>query len=562
MIKILKQQNGLYYLLILSVILVGGFFDWSAAVLGVLVFGAGIGRTIKTKRYIIVRAKWIWLLLVQELCLVVSLCSAVDRGMAFVGVVRFLPVVGWLLLCMQYSQDEREKAMDAIPHAGCLMIAAGLVGYLIPALKDWLWVAQRLGGFFQYPNTCAMFLLMGLIYLSGKESRAARVQWCVLFWGILLTGSRIVMILFVGVLLYFLVREREKKFLRRLIGVNVLAAVAAGALMVLLTGSYQNLARLATVFSSNSTFWGRLLYWQDALRMMKDAPLGLGYRGYYYLQPVTQSGVYMTLYVHNDLLQSFLDGGWLSGLALGALFICQLRFSRHRLMLAVLFLHSLADFDLQFAAVWFTAILLFDYGTEQRELTEAGTRIWPVCLKGCLGLLCLYFCIPFAAGYVGDYELSLRLYPGYTQMKEELLSYVTDADAALSLADEILEANPYVALAYEVKAQVAYALGDIEEFAEYKEKVLAIERYSIAEYEDYAGCLKEYQAYAAEAEDRDGVNYCSEKYRQIEEMLKELERTTSPLAYKLRDQPVFTLTRKNDKISKNSLRIKIPEAVF
>ena len=75
------------------------------------------------------------------------------------------------------------------------------------------------------------------------------------------------------------------------------------------------------------------------------------------------------------------------------------------------------------------------------------------------------------------------------------------------------------------------------------EKVLAIERYSIAEYDDYAQCLKEYQAYAAEAGDTDGEHYCSEKYVQIEDMLKELERTTSPLAYKLRDQPVFTLTR-------------------
>ena len=541
--KILRKQNGLYYLLIFSVVLAGGFFDWSAAFLGVLVFGAGIYRTIKTKRYVIARAKWIWHLLLQELCLVISLCTAVDRGMAFVGVIRFLPVVGWLFLCMQYSQEEREKALDAIPHAGCLMVTAGLVGYLIPDLKGWFWVAQRLGGFFQYPNTCAVFLLAGLIYLSGKESRGAKIQWSVLFWGILLTGSRTVMLLFAVVLLYLFFREKERKSVRRLMGFHVLAAVAAGTLMVLLTGSYQNLARLVTVFSSNSTFWGRLLYWQDALSMIQNAPLGLGYRGYCYLQPVTQSGMYMTLYVHNDLLQSFLDGGWLSGLALGALFIVQFRFSRHRLMLAVLFLHSLADFDLQFAAIWFTAVLLFEYGTEQRELTEVSGKIWPVCIKGTLGLLCLYFCIPFAAGYAGDYELSLRMYPGYTQMKEELLSYVTDADAALSLAEEILEANPYVSLAYEVEAQVAHALGEIEEFCRYKEKVLAIERYSIAEYDDYAQCLKEYQAYAAEAGDTDGAHYCSEKYVQIEDMLKELERTTSPLAYKLRDQPVFTLTR-------------------
>lgn len=539
MMKQWKQRNLLYWLMFFSVLCVGGFFDWGTALLGSIVCTAAAVRAIRNPHTGWIYGKWIWLLLLQELCLVLGIFSAVDRGMALAGVIRFLSVIGWMFLCVQYTQKDRECALDAIPHAGCVMTAVSLAGYLLPALQSRLWVAQRMGGFFQYPNTCAIFLLIGLLYINGRRTRTAVFQWCILFWGILLTGSRTAMILMAGVLVINFIRQ--DRFMRRLIGFNILAAVAAGAGMVILTGSYQNLARLATVFSSNSTFWGRLLYWQDALRMIVGAPLGLGYRGYVYLQPVVQRGVYATLYVHNDFLQCFLDGGWIAGLALGSLMVYQLKHSRYRVILMVVFLHCMADFDLQFVSIWFAVLLLFDYGEEVKE----NTKIFRIASRICMipaAVVCLYFLVPFAAEYLSHYEMAEDWYPYYTTAKEKILYYITDTDAALSQADEILAYNPYVSLAWEVKAQAAFEAGDIRGYAENKERVLAIERYDITQYEDYVRCLEQYKRYAEESGDMDTVRLCEEKCASVPGMLSDLEKQTSLLAWKLRDQPVFVLS--------------------
>ena len=536
-----KQQNGLYWTLVLSVIGFGGFYDWTAALLGAAVCVMGLFRIRKTNRCTLVRGPWLWLLLAQEVCLILSTVTAADRGMNLVGILRFLPILAWAFLCMQYTKEEREQALDAVPDLGCGMILVCLAAYLIPGLRDWLWSADRLGGFFQYSNTCALFFLLGIMWLGKKQRQAARfakIQWSVLFWGILLTGSRTVMLLLLAVLVWQLfTADKADKFV---ILANLLAAIVAAVLMVLLTGSYQNLARLATVFTSNSTLYGRLLYWQDAFALILKHPLGLGWKGFYYIQPTIQTGVYTTMYVHNDLLQSFLDGGWISGLALGALMLLQLKKSMYREMLAVLFAHCLVDIDLQYASIWFVAILLFDFGEKTVSAKKEKRAEYQVYL-GALALVCLYFCIPFGAEYLGRPDVAAYLYPGYTQAKEEVLAGTGDAQTATALADEILKANPYVSLAYDAKALSAYSVGDIQGFSENKEQVLAIERYDITQYQDYAYLLEQYAAYAAENGDADAVQFCMERRTVMEQMLQAVEKETSVLAWKLRDQPTFTL---------------------
>ncbi len=536
-----KQRSGLYWTLILSVLSFGGFYDWTAALLGAAVCVVGICRIRKTNRCVWIRETWIWLLLLQELCLIVSTVAAIDKGMNFVGILRFLPVVVWGFLCMQYTKEEREEALDAVVHLGCLMVLVCLAAYVVPGVRDWLWAADRMGGFFQYSNTCALFFLLGMMLLGRKSGRNVYVQWSILFWGLLLTGSRTVMLLLLPVLAWqFWKVEQERRSWRLLLGGNLLAAVLAAAALVLLTGSYQNLARLATIFTSNSTLYGRLLYWQDALSLILKHPLGLGWKGYYYIQPAIQTGVYTTFYVHNDLMQSFLDGGWISGLALGALMLYQLKKSRYRELLAVLFVHCLVDIDLQYSAIWFVAILLFDFGEETASAKKSKRTEYQVYLASAAAV-CLYFMLPFGAEYLGRPDVAAYLYPGYTMAKEEVLAGTGDATAAAVLADEILKQNPYVSLAYDAKALSAYAAGDLDTFVEQKEQVLQIERYDITQYEDYDYLLEQYMLYAAEHGDTAQMHLCLERKAVLREMLKQTEEETSPLAWKLRDQPRFTL---------------------
>ena len=540
MIKEWKQQNELYWLLAFSVLCFGGFYDWTAASLGAAVGILGIFRIARTRKLLLIKEKWIWCVLLQGICLVLASFTAVDRGMNFVGILRFLPVVLWLFLGMQYSEEERRSALNAVPHMGCLMICISLIALLIPGMEEWLWSAQRLGGFFQYSNTCAIFFLIGMMLLKENETREAKVQWCLLFWGILLTGSRTVMILLIAYFLIELFGKKSKSHYRSMILINVGLAIVAAILMVWIDGNYQNLARLVTVFRSNSTFYGRLLYWKDAIGLILKHPLGLGWKGYFYIQSSIQTGVYKTIYVHNDLLQSFLDGGWISGFSFLLLMIWQIKKSSHRLLLVILFLHCLVDVDFQYASIWFVAILLFDFGKEEIALSKE-KRIEAKVYLGILASLCVYFVLPFGAEYLNRYDIAAFLYPGYTETKETLLSNTGNPEEAVVLADDILKQNPYSSIAYDAKALVAYAKGDIEEFAENKEKVLSIERYDITQYQDYYYLLKQIEAYALEQKDEALLTYCNEKYEKISFYLKKVENETSMLAWKLRDQPTFEL---------------------
>lgn len=540
MIQKWKQQSGLYWIMIASVLLFGGFYDWAAALIGAAVCVVGIRRIGKTKRYFIMKEKWFWLILIIELCLVISTITAVDKGMNLIGIIRFVPIVLWSILAMQYSEEERKSALDAIPHMGCITVVVGIVAFLLPSMREWFWAAERLGGYFQYSNTCAVFFLLGMMIIGEQKERIDKIQWTILFWGILLSGSRTVMLLLLVVLLIqFFPKKTEKKVRMLMVG-NVIAAVVAAVIMVGLIGNYQNLARLATVFTSNSTFYGRLLYWKDAFGLILKNPLGLGWKGYYYIQPMVQTGVYTTMYVHNDLLQSFLDGGWISGVAFTALVFLGIKTSKQKGMLAVLFLHSLVDIDFQYVSIWFVAILLFDFGEVTMNAKKEKRREWQLGL-GMIAAVCLYFCIPFLAEFLGNYELAIYFYPGYTQAKEELLAATGEIMAAEALADEILKSNPYISLAYDAKALSAYAKGDIQDFVENKKKVLEIERYDITHYQDYDYLLKEFAANAIRIGDMETAEYCQKQRENVPNLLKEVEARTSSLAWKLRDKPVLVM---------------------
>ena len=69
--------------------------------------------------------------------------------------------------------------------------------------KEFFLVASRLGGFFQYPNTFALFALIGLEIIATKSV----VKWqdgviaVVLLFGILASGSRTVFALMVCALI-------------------------------------------------------------------------------------------------------------------------------------------------------------------------------------------------------------------------------------------------------------------------------------------------------------------------------------------------------------------------
>ena len=82
---------------------------------------------------------------------------AVDRGMAFLGFLKFTVPLTFAILLMQYSKEQVKEMMNVIPISGVTMIILSVLFRYIPFLPDEFYLPNgRMGGTFRYSNTFAL----------------------------------------------------------------------------------------------------------------------------------------------------------------------------------------------------------------------------------------------------------------------------------------------------------------------------------------------------------------------------------------------------------------------
>lgn len=184
--------------------LLGLFFEFTASFAGIVlsVFLCALIFRRKTLR-IALNFNSILLLLVFFSYLLVIPWS-VDWGMSLIGWVKFSVPILFMLVIMQFEEAEIRKSYAVIPLVGMIMVILSGIAYFIPFLANILIDAGRLGGFFQYPNTFALFLLIGMLILLENKSSEPRTmtQLAILTLGIILTGSRISLVMLAIVFLF------------------------------------------------------------------------------------------------------------------------------------------------------------------------------------------------------------------------------------------------------------------------------------------------------------------------------------------------------------------------
>mgnify|MGYP003251406819 CR=1 FL=1 len=481
-------------------------------------------------------------LAVLLLCYAGSCFYAVDQGLASTGVLRLLPVVLFFIAWNQLEPTEQSSCRAALPYTGTAMTLIAVPAYLFPACRNFFYRADRLGGFFQYSNAFALFLLLGVVLTASRDTVQKRelALSTVLLAGILLTGSRGVFLLTLLALAVLFVR---KKALRRPILIALACILICGVAFVSITGSFQNIGRFLTISGQSSTLWGRLLYDLDGLSLLRSQPFGLGYLGYAYIQPQIQSGVYSARFIHNDYLQTALDAGLLAGIAFAALPLYGL-FSRRtgraeRLCLLLMALYFLFDLGIEFSYLFFVLLLLLPQGSVWTIRRLPPLRVCTVAL----GCLLLYGSVAFGMEYAGNFAAAVRLYPGNTSARESLMQQAKNPDDAEALAEEILARNRYSVAAWDMKALTAAVRRDYEAMVDYKQQTLSIARYSVSEYEDYIFLLKRAIEFYQETGDVTSKETYVELALRVPDQLAALRAQTSPLAFQLRDQPQFELSK-------------------
>ena len=418
-----------------------------------------------------------------------------------------------------------------LPHTAAAMVLLSFLLSRIPACAGRFLINGRLAGFFQYPNTFAAYLLAALVVLlhgAPVGRREKQILSLILLFGLALAQSKAAAVLLIAVLIVSAVYA-DAGSEKRLLFLAALLFAGAG-LFLALSG------RL-----SFSTFFGRLLYARDALPVIARHPLGLGYTGYYWLQGSFQTGVYSVRHVHNELLQLLLDVGWIpAGLFLWALVeafrspeggLCR------RLLLAVLCLHALFDFDTQFVSVAFlmlTAASVEPKGTRKLPGPVFAALSVPLCLFS------LWLGTASALLAAGRPQEAAGWYPGYTEALIRMLPE-TENSRIEETADRILRLSGRAARARDCKAAAAFQRGDFDAALDAKEEAVRLSRYNRQEYLEYRSLLEQVRIRCLGRGDAAGAARCSAKLEALPGRMQAVLDGTSALGRMIDDQPNLSL---------------------
>lgn len=544
-----KKINNISLLgicMVIALCMDGGFFDSSVAIIGLFIAGSilvlmkrGVNFYGRDKRNVFAIP-----LVLLGLAAVVSFW-AIDYMENLMGVMRLAVICLWMYFVQNRANEERVAVKNMIPLMGCASIGMSMLSFLITDLQPYFLENSRISGFFQYANTNALLFAVGimiLIYQLKEQEKPlySILQIIVLLAGVFWSGSRSVLLLLMIWGVWYAIRTAEfrKPFL-----IGSITALLLGAAYAVITGSTANIGRIFTIFTNSSTLWGRLLYYRDAILLLSKKFLGLGRLGYYYSQGTFQSGVYDIKYVHNDFLQLALDYGVIA-LALVLLFVgWQIikgkQSQTDKELLVFIGVASLADFHCQYLFIVMLACLFLDYGDcikEKKKLTKEKSIV----ISG-LFIAFLYIGIATGSNRYGNYDLALSMLPNYTPAEENRLLVSMGTEESCVWATELLEKNPYNITAYTVRGAYYGSVLRIRECINDLDQMLELAPYSIDNYRQYEGLLKNMkEAILAMGEEGEGLELIQSRIDSLPEQLESMEERTSSLAYKINDFPVFS----------------------
>lgn len=475
---------------------------------------------------------------------------AIDKGMAILGFLKFTVPIIFAIILMQYKQKHIEKIINVIPFAGSIMIILSIMFRYIPILPDYFYLPNgRMAGFFQYSNTFALFLLIGIITLINSKSNDIKkiLITLILLFGILATGSRLVFLLTILNFIIFIVKFKKiRKYLIGLIGIGFIFTIG----YVVITNNFNTFGRYLTTSIFSSTLLGRFLYYKDAIPLIITHPFGLGYMGYSYIQTSIQTGVYSTVYVHNDFLQLALDIGVIPVIVFAIAIIKNLliknKFDVKKQILLTIILHILFDFDLQFLCIFIILILTLDLTKGKRYVLDINKKI-AIILIIFTGIIYLYFATCTTAQYIGKDSFAIKMYPIYTEANLNVIykNVENNIEYANEIATKVIKTNSNIAMPYNVKAIYNSQKENWQAMIKNKQKSLEINKYDIDNYEEYVLMLSDAINYYVQNDYLDKAENTINLVTEVPSKIEKLKQTTSSMAYKIKDKPNFEL---NDNI--------------
>lgn len=528
-----KSMSAITILMVIAPFFIGLAPDgwtllFTVVLTGILIY---LINTRKQITFLKSRSLYGYLLILAGSCL--SLFTSISKGDTCTGILRVLSLGIWLLVIMQYSEEERDTALDYIPSVSILMLVISAIIYIIPDLRWFVTNGNgRMAGFFQYANTFALYLLVSVVIYAKrgmKEDGVVKgtIYLFILAAGILWSGSRFTLVMLACVLLIESIVDKDirKPFL------TVLIAAIAVILIISLTGISGN--PVTRIFAATqSTLYGRFIYWKDALTQILKHPLGLGYKGFYLIEPAVQTAPYTVRFVHNDFLQVMLDYGWIAGIGMIFTAVTTIIHAKkeYRAAVIILFVHALFDFDFQFMIICWICALMISF-TDKKEIENT----IPVTVIS-IAFICLYTWtgISYLSYDHQHYDTAYKIYPFSEEIERNLMAQTSDRNLAL----DILKKDKQSGVSYDVLANTDKDNEEYLSMLKNKRQALLLQRYDMDHYKDYVDMLME-------TEDALSDN---EEYRkmvqEVPEIMDQAKKDMNPFIYKTVDAPSFQLSEK------------------
>lgn len=487
-----------------------------------------------------------------------SIFYAVDKGMAVMGFYKVLVVYLFYLVIMQTNIKKRDF-MNAISYSGTVISIISLFAFFIPYFEERFIEKGRLGSFFQYPNTFAVFLLICIIIMVSKEkikiydSLGIMIMWTCF----LLTFSRSMYIIGIGALLIVVIYDRRK--IKYLVPFLLLGTGLWYVIMNTMEISYV-FNRIEETSTNTSEWLTRLLYYKDSLSIMKDYPMGTGHLGYYYIQRIYQTGAeYYVKYIHSNVLQIVMDIG-IVGFVLVVVYFIQNVFNRrltfyNKLLLFIIFGHGAMDFDFQFLVIGFCTLIIV-FVDESKVKTINVNRLSSIVIISIFLVNYIYMDLSSYYAYIGEDEKSLQMYPYNTEVKLELAKYYRQRkpEKAYELADSVIKSNEYAIDAYIIKRDIDYSDKELEKAYESAEKLIELNPLSIKHLEKYSNILLDSAEQNFSNGSKDKASKQLEQIFEIPHLLNKLakERLTD---YNVKHIPRLFMSKKLTEINEDAKKL-------
>lgn len=550
--KELKVENLILMVISLGLILAGGYYEYTSAILGgvMLVMLVYTVMKFKTGKDICLNAGLLFAGL-SLIFYIISCFYAVDSGMAFTGVVKKSAAFIFAVLILFVDGAQRKKFIQLLPHMASFVCIAGVVGIGVSkisalfsgfkgfseGLSGFIIKNGRFSGTFGYANTFALFMLLGIIVAVlklNKNDIINSAELVVMFAGLWFSGSRFTLVLFIFIMILLLWHIGSGRIRVALLCSILFVGIIFGFL-------FKNAGITKRIFSDNlSTLYGRLLYWQDALSLIKKHPFGMGYLGYFYEQTQIQTGVYTVRYVHNDILQIALDIGIIPMCIIVAVVILAIlnreRDQVERILIFTIFAHCIFEFDLEHTAVMFVLVLLLSCSNEKiYERFIVSTTILKYCTI-LFGLICIYMVLPLSFYAAGNNDAALKTYPAYTDAAIAKLSKTQDMDEGVYLAKKILKQNDTSSIAYSALAQVACQEENVGRLVVCEKKAIKRNKFDKEQYVEYLSLLNEMLGSQKVINSEKLTNKIINKMKEVPELIEKNKSTVSRLGEKINDK--------------------------